>query len=184
MSYAVAYRHEAVIWGDVGYTLQQETIGKISVANAAKDVTKILFLCTGNSCRSQMAEGWARHLGRGLVLPESAGIEAHGKNPRAIRVMAEAGVDIAGQESTRVTEEMIGRADIVVTVCGHADEHCPVLPHGITKIHWPLEDPAKATGTEDEIMAKFRATREAIRARVEDLLHVVRARQSRATPVR
>jgi arsenate reductase len=132
--------------------------------------TRILFLCTGNSCRSQMAEGWARHLGGGHIEAESAGIEAHGKNPRAIRVMAEAGVDISIQESTRVTDDMINRADIVVTVCGHADEHCPVLPPGIQKIHWPLSDPAKATGTEEEIMAQFRATRDEVRWRVAELI--------------
>jgi arsenate reductase len=130
----------------------------------------VLFLCTGNSCRSQMAEGWAKHLGAGVVEAESAGIEAHGKNPRAIRVMAEAGVDISGQESTRVTDEMIRRADVVVTVCGHADEHCPMLPPGVNKIHWPLNDPAKATGTEEEILKVFRATRDDIRQRTEKLL--------------
>jgi len=100
----------------------------------------------------------------------SAGIEAHGKNPRAIAVMREAGVDISGQESTRVTDDMIRHADIVVTVCGHADEHCPVLPPGVKKIHWPLSDPAKATGTEDEILAQFRATRDEVRRRVADLI--------------
>ncbi len=131
---------------------------------------RILFLCTGNACRSQMAEGWVKQLGRDIAVVESAGIEAHGKNPRAIAVMREAGVDISGQESTRVTDEMIRRADVVVTVCGHADEHCPVLPPGIKKIHWPLSDPAKATGTEDEIMAQFRATRDEVRRRVADLI--------------
>ncbi len=130
----------------------------------------VLFLCTGNSCRSQMAEGWAKRLGAGIVEAESAGIEAHGKNPRAIRVMAEAGVDISGQESTRVTDEMIRRADVVVTVCGHADEHCPVLPPGVRKIHWPLDDPARARGTEEQVMAVFRATRDDIRRRTEELL--------------
>jgi arsenate reductase len=132
--------------------------------------TQILFLCTGNSCRSQMAEGWGKHLGHEVAKFESAGIEAHGKNPRAIAVMREAGVDISGQESTRVTDEMIRRADIVVTVCGHADEHCPVLPPRVQKIHWPLSDPAKATGTEDEILAQFRATRDEVRRRVADLI--------------
>lgn len=137
----------------------------------------ILFLCTGNSCRSQMAEGWARHLGGGAVVAESAGIEAHGKNPRAIAVMAEAGVDISGQESTRVTDAMIRRANVVVTVCGHADEHCPVLPPDVEKIHWPLEDPAKATGSEEEIIAKFRATRDEVRTRVGELLRQIQGLQ-------
>ena len=140
--------------------------------------TRILFLCTGNSCRSQMAEGWARHLGSDIAEIESAGIEAHGKNPRAIAVMKEAGVDISGQESTRVTEAMIRNADVVVTVCGHADEHCPALPPGIKKIHWPLTDPAKAKGTEHEIMAQFRATRDEVKARVGALLDDLRGRRA------
>ena len=131
---------------------------------------RVLFLCTGNSCRSQMAEGWGKHLGHEIAEFGSAGIEAHGKNPRAIAVMREAGVDISGQESTRVTVAMIRRVDIVVTVCGHADEHCPVLPASIKKIHWPLSDPAKATGTEEEILAQFRATRDEIRRRVVELI--------------
>ncbi len=126
----------------------------------------LLFLCTGNACRSQMAEGWGRQLGGDWLQVQSAGSEAHGKNPRAIAIMAEAGVDISGQESTRVTDEMLAAADVLVTVCGHADEHCPVLPAGIRKIHWPLEDPARATGTEEEIMTVFRASRDDIRRRV------------------
>ena len=131
---------------------------------------RILFLCTGNSCRSQMAEGWTNILGSDWVEATSAGIEAHGKNPRAIAVMREAGVDISRQESTRVTPAMLEQADLVVTVCGHADEHCPVLPPGVQKKHWPLEDPAKATGSEDEIMARFRTTRDEIKSRVEGLI--------------
>jgi arsenate reductase len=130
----------------------------------------ILFLCTGNSCRSQMAEGWGKALaGRGVSF-RSAGIEAHGQNPRAIAVMAEAGVDISQQESTVVTPAMLEEADLIVTVCGHADEHCPVLPPGVRKLHWPLADPAKATGSEEEVLEVFRATREDIRQRVLDLL--------------
>ena len=132
--------------------------------------TNILYLCTGNSCRSQMAEGWTRHLSNGQFSVRSAGIEAHGKNPRAIAVMKEAGVDISGQQSTVVTEEMLREANVVVTVCGHADELCPALPRGVSKIHWPLPDPAKATGSEDEIMAEFRDTRDEIRRRVNSML--------------
>jgi arsenate reductase len=142
-------------------------------APAASNKTRVLFLCTGNSCRSQIAEGWLRHLGGERIEALSAGIEAHGKNPRAIRVMDEAGVDISGQESTRVTPEMLAQADLVVTVCGHADEHCPVLPPGIRKLHWPLSDPAKASGSEDEIMDIFRATRDDIRQRVSWLLREI-----------
>lgn len=132
--------------------------------------TKILFLCTGNSCRSQMAEGWARHLGGDRVVVSSAGIETHGLNPRAVAVMAEAGVDISGHRSTRVTPAMVAEADLVVTVCGHADEHCPALPPGVEKHHWPLTDPAKAEGDEAAVMAGFRASRDAIRERVAALL--------------
>ncbi len=130
----------------------------------------ILFLCTGNSCRSQMAEGWARHLGGDRHTIRSAGIEAHGKNPRAIAVMREAGIDISGQESTRVTDTMLAGADIVVTVCGHADEHCPAVPAGVQKIHWPLNDPARASGSDDIVMAVFRTSRDDIRQRVLALL--------------
>ena len=130
----------------------------------------LLFLCTGNSCRSQIAEGWARQLGDDRIDVMSAGIEAHGKNPRAIAVMAEAGVDISGQESTKLTDDMLAGADYLVTVCGHADEHCPALPPGVQKEHWPLPDPAKASGTEDEIMTVFSASRDDIRKRVGDLL--------------
>jgi len=129
----------------------------------------VLFLCTGNSCRSQMAEGWARKFAPANIQVQSAGIEAHGKNPRAIAVMAEAGVDIANQESTKLVSAMLAWADVVVTVCGHADEHCPVLPPNVHKIHWPLNDPAKATGTEEEIMAVFRDSRDDIRERVKQL---------------
>ena len=134
----------------------------------------LLFLCTGNSCRSQIAEGWAREL-KGFrqywLQVQSAGIEAHGKNPRAIKVMQEAGVDISTQESTRLTDKMLASVDYVVTVCGHADEHCPVLPKKVRKEHWPLPDPAKATGSEEEIMAVFRASRDDIKQRVSELLN-------------
>ena len=130
----------------------------------------ILFLCTGNSCRSQIAEGWARQLGGSDITVQSAGIEAHGKNPRAIAVMQEAGVDISQQESTRLTDDMLETADVLVTVCGHADENCPAVPAGIKKIHWPLEDPAKASGSEELVMQVFRASRDDIRKRVQALL--------------
>lgn len=133
-------------------------------------VQRVLFLCTGNSCRSQMAEGWARHFGGPAVQARSAGIEAHGKNPRAIAVMREAGVDISGQESTRLQPQMLEWADLVVTVCGHADEHCPVLPAGTRKERWPLDDPAKASGSEEQIMAVFRACRDEVRGRVQELV--------------
>ena len=94
----------------------------------------------------------------------------HGVNPRAIDVMREAGVDISRQQSTRLTDQMLAEADYLVTVCGHADENCPVLPQGIRKEHWPLGDPAKAIGSEEEIMGVFRESRDDIRHRVADLI--------------
>ncbi|MDH5469622.1 MAG: arsenate reductase (thioredoxin) [Gammaproteobacteria bacterium] len=138
----------------------------------------ILFLCTGNSCRSQMAEGWARALANENITVQSAGIEAHGKNPRAIAVMAEAGIDISAQESTRVDDAMLQAADRVITVCGHADEHCPALPPATAKEHWPLEDPARASGSEEEIMHVFRASRDDIKQRVSELLQRIEGQES------
>lgn len=145
----------------------------------------ILFLCTGNSCRSQMAEGWGRHLAGAGMAFDSAGIEAHGQNPRAIAVMEEAGIDIRGQASTRLDDELLAWADRVVTVCGHADEHCPVLPPGTEKEHWPLEDPARATGSEEAIMETFRATRDEVERRVRELVARLQgeaARSGSSTP--
>jgi arsenate reductase (thioredoxin) len=133
-------------------------------------MTTILFLCTGNSCRSQMAEGFARHLAGERAEILSAGIEAHGKNPRAIAAMAEVGIDISDQESTRLSDEMLVDTDLVVTVCGHADEHCPVLPPETRREHWPLPDPARATGSEENIMIEFRRVRDDIHRRVTKLI--------------
>ncbi len=130
----------------------------------------ILFLCTGNSCRSQMAEAWARKLNSPIHEIQSAGIEAHGKNPRAIAVMKEVGLDISAQASTKLNGEMLVWADYLVTVCGHADEHCPTVPAGTRKEHWPLDDPARATGSEAEIMDVFRKSRDDIRQRVAELI--------------
>ncbi|MBI3560173.1 MAG: arsenate reductase ArsC [Gammaproteobacteria bacterium] len=135
---------------------------------------RVLFLCTGNSCRSQMAEGWAKHLGGLHIEARSAGIEAHGKNPRAIEVMREAGVDIAAQESKVLPPEWLSWADIVITVCGHADEHCPAVPPGKRKQHWPLSDPAKARGSDVEVLQTFRTTREEIRQRVQTLVNEIK----------
>lgn len=117
-----------------------------------------------------MAEGWVRHLAGSWLEVESAGIEAHGKNPRAVGIMAEAGIDISGQESKQWTREMLDWADMIITVCGHAEEQCPSLPEGKMREHWPLEDPARATGTESQIMDKFRKVRDDIELRVENLI--------------
>jgi arsenate reductase len=131
---------------------------------------KILFVCTGNSARSQMAEGFARHLGQGRVEAYSAGIEPSRLNPHAVRVMQELGIDISGQHSKAFDWDLARQMDVVVTVCGHANESCPVLPPEVTRLHWPLEDPATATGTEAEILTTFRKIRDDIASRVADLL--------------
>ena len=114
-----------------------------------------------------------RHLGDDQFLVASAGIEAHGKNPRAISIMREAGVDISAQESTVVNTVMLECADVVVTVCGHADEQCPALLPNVKKIHWPLTDPAKATGTDEEIGRAFANTRDEIERRVRELIAAI-----------
>jgi len=127
---------------------------------------RVLFLCTGNSCRSQMAEGWLRELGGDRFEVFSAGIEAHGKNPRAIAVMAEAGVDISAQQSEILDPELLKSIDLLVTVCGHADEHCPIVPGECSKVHWPFDDPAKASGEEVDVMQEFCRVRDQIRDRI------------------
>lgn len=137
---------------------------------AKTESINILFLCTGNSCRSQMAEGWLRVIGGDQFEVQSAGIEAHGKNPRAVAAMKEVDVDISGQESKILSDAMLRQADVVVTVCGHADEQCPVLPPGVVKVHWPLTDPAKATGSDEEIALAFRRTRDEIERRVREFV--------------
>jgi arsenate reductase (thioredoxin) len=134
----------------------------------------ILFLCTGNSCRSQMAEGWARHLLGGRIAAYSAGIEAHGLNPLAVKVMAEAGVDISGQRSKRVGDLKDVAFDYVVTVCGHAHEHCPRFPGRTRVVHAGFDDPpqlAKAARNEAEALGHYRRVRDEIRAFVADLFN-------------
>lgn len=133
---------------------------------------KVLFLCTGNSCRSQMAEGWARALKGGVMEAYSAGIEAHGLNPQAVRVMEEAGVDISGQRS-KVVSELAGiHFDYVVTVCGHAAESCPRFPGPAKVIHHGFDDPprlAQSAANEAEALTHYRLVRDEIRAFVETL---------------
>ena len=136
------------------------------------DKFRVLFLCTGNSCRSQMAEGWARHLAPGAIDAFSAGLETHGLNPRAVQVMQEAGVDISGQRSQRVDEFTDQPLDYVVTVCGHTHETCPVFPGKTTVVHRGFDDPPKLTRHltgEEEILACYRRVRDQIREFVETL---------------
>ncbi len=130
----------------------------------------VLFLCTGNSCRSQMAEGFARSLKSSEIEAYSAGVERHGLNPDAVRVMAEAGVDISGQSSKTVDELPSLRFDYVVTLCGHASENCPFFPGAAKRLHVGFDDPpalAKNAKNEEERLAPYRTVRDAIRRFVE-----------------
>ena len=134
---------------------------------------KVLFLCTGNSCRSQMAEGWARYLLADQIEPYSAGTETHGMNPNAVRVMQEAGVDISGQHSKLVSSLAEIPFDLVVTVCGNAAENCPEFLGKARIIHAGFDDPpklAKSATTEEEALGHYRRVRNEIRQFVEQEL--------------
>jgi len=137
---------------------------------------KLLYLCTGNSCRSQMAEGWTRALKGDLIEACSAGIETHGLNPNAIKVMAEAGIDITTQKSQHIDEFRDVKLDYIITVCNHAHETCPWFPADCTVIHVGFQDPPKMArelaekgGTEDEQLDCYRTVRDEIKAFVETL---------------
>jgi len=132
---------------------------------------KVLFLCTGNSCRSQMAEGWARHLKGDVVEPYSAGISPRGLDPRAVQVMAEAGVDISGQRSKHLDEVKDIPFDCVVTVCDQAREACPLFPGRTKVIHVGFDDPprlAAGSTSEDEALRPYRRVRDEIRTFIEN----------------
>jgi len=133
---------------------------------------RILFLCTGNSCRSQMAEGWARHLKPDEIEAYSAGIEKRGLDPLAVRVMAEAGVDISGQRSKTIDDLPERNFDWVITLCGHANETCPFFPGGTQRMHAGFDDPpalAKEASTEEEALGHYRRVRDEIRGFIETL---------------
>lgn len=125
---------------------------------------KVLILCTGNSCRSQIAEGYLRHFAKGAAEIYSAGIETHGVNPRAIKIMAEDHIDISGHTSNHVDEYKDIDFDYLITVCDNANEACPYFPGKVKRFHYNFPDPAKATGTEEEIMNEFRRVRDMIKA--------------------
>jgi arsenate reductase len=132
----------------------------------------VLFLCTGNSCRSQMAEGWARHLKGDVIEAYSAGIETHGLNPHAVTVMAEAGVDISGHRSKHLESLKEVLFDVVVTVCDNAHESCPLFPGKTKVVHVGFEDPprlAKEAKTEEEALNCYRRVRDEIKAFIETL---------------
>ena len=135
-----------------------------------KDVAKkgILFLCTGNSCRSQMAEGLAKKYAPKVIKIYSAGIEAHGLNPKAVQVMREIGIDISNQSSKTVDVIPKNEIDSVITVCGHANETCPAFSGNVKRIHWEIEDPAKAQGSEGIVLNIFRKVRDQLETRIKD----------------
>jgi arsenate reductase len=127
---------------------------------------RVLFLCTHNSARSQMAEGWLRHLGGDSFEVASAGTERTRVRPLAIAAMAEAGVDISGHESKTLERFLAEPWHHVITVCDDANEACPLFPGGARRLHWSFPDPSKATGSEAEQLALYRRVRDAIRARI------------------
>lgn len=131
-------------------------------------MTRIAFICTGNSCRSQMAEGWARHLAKEGVEVWSAGVAPIGLNPRSVTAMKELAIDISSHRS-KTLGEIPQPIDFVITVCHHADRHCPELAAKIERLHWDIEDP-KQSGKEEEIAQDFRRIRDDIRRRVEEFL--------------
>ena len=124
----------------------------------------VLILCTGNSCRSHMAEGILRAAAGDLLEVRSAGSNPAGYvHPKAIEVLREIGIDISGHASKHMNEFLVGKVDVVITVCGNADQACPLFPGQVKRYHWGFEDPAHATGTEEEILQAFRKTRDSIR---------------------
>jgi arsenate reductase len=131
---------------------------------------RILFLCTHNSARSQMAEGLLRHLGGDRFAAFSAGTTATHVRPLAIRAMTELGIDIAGQESKTLDRYLGEPFDAVITVCDDANETCPVFPGATRRLHWSLPDPARATGSEEAQLAVYRRVRDDLRARIERAL--------------
>lgn len=128
---------------------------------------RVLVLCTGNSCRSQMAEGYLKHFAADRAEVYSAGVETHGVNPRAIQIMAEDGIDISNHTSNNISEYININFDFVITVCDNAKERCPFFPSQAQKFHYNFPDPAKAVGTEEHIMQRFRETRDMIKVYCE-----------------
>ncbi|MBY7141782.1 arsenate reductase (thioredoxin) [Virgibacillus sp. NKC19-3] len=126
----------------------------------------IYFLCTGNSCRSQMAEGWAKYYLDDSWEVKSAGIEAHGLNPNAVKAMKEVGIDISNQKSEIIDTEILNHSYIAVTLCGDANDRCPMTPPHVKRVHWGFDDPAKAEGTEKEKWAFFQRVRDEIGERI------------------
>ena len=144
--------------------------------NVGVAMLKIMFLCTGNSCRSQMAEGFAKHLGKDLIEVNSAGLIAAGVHPRAVAVMQEAGIDISRQRSKEIDQDLLNTMDIVITLCDNAAEACPWTPPDIKRLHWPVNDPVGTVGTEEQIMKQFRRARDEIRGKIEQFVAEIKVK--------
>jgi arsenate reductase len=139
---------------------------------------KVMFLCTGNSCRSQMAEGLARHYGKDLIEPYSAGLMPVGVNPNAVKVMKEIGIDISNQTSDPIDEELLRQMDVIITLCVNAEASCPQTPPGIKRLHWPIDDPVRTVGTEEEVLRAFRRARDEIKERLLKFIEDVEGNSS------
>ncbi|MCX7830160.1 MAG: arsenate reductase (thioredoxin) [Acidobacteria bacterium] len=135
---------------------------------------RIMFLCTGNTCRSQMAEGFAKFYGKDFFEVHSAGVKAEGfVNPIAIKVMQELGIDISDQKSKVIDPVLLNNVDYIITLCGNAEETCPITPPHIKRIHIPIEDPSKTIGREEEVLSAFRNARDEIKDKIKTLLEEI-----------
>ncbi len=137
---------------------------------SGKKSARVMFLCTGNSCRSQMAEGLARELGKGIIEPYSAGVMPSEMHPKTVQVMKEISIDISNQRSKGIDESLLNTMDIVITLCSSAEATCPMTPPRIRRIHWSIDDPKSATGTEEEVLNAFRNARDEIRKHVQKFI--------------
>ena len=132
---------------------------------------KMMFICAGNTCRSQMAEGFARHYGRGLIEAHSAGVsEGESVHPLAVKVMLEAGIDISARKPRKIDPDLFEQMDIVITLCSDRNPDCPARGRNLRRLHIPVEDPARFEGTEDEKLAAFRSARDDIEGKINSLL--------------
>jgi len=142
-----------------------------------RKLIKIMFVCTANSCRSQMAEGFAKQLGKGFLEPYSSGLFHSRVHPIAIEIMKETGIDISQQKSKEIDEELLKQMDIIITLCGNAEASCPATPLKIKRIHWPIDDPVSTIGTGEDILNAFRKTRDQIKAGIESLVQELKVKQ-------
>ena len=140
---------------------------------------KVMFLCTANSCRSQMAEGFAKTFGKDLLEVHSAGLMAAGVHRRAAAVMREVNIDITVQRSKEIDPALLRKMDLVITLCSHAEEYCPTTPPEVKRLHWPVRDPVGTIGTEEDIMKDFRRARDEIRGKIQGLIREIAFSQSR-----